>query len=386
MGLVDYDEQGEQVTTGLVQHGTVFARLPEHVNLAEDITNYGADNLYPNRMEEVSLRSGITLSAMRVHSDFVKGNGFEMNGDVIVNRWGETLNDLLRLVSDSSSLYNGYGLHFNVNPLGLITEINFTKFKNIRYGLPNSVGRHVDVKVSNNWERDLNKTVDKRVEIKEFPMWDMHAQVMDNLHDDIGEFSGFIFYKVPRRDNYPLCTFDSVVDSVQTQGELQVFELSGVQNGFLGATLFKVPGSMESDKEKNQLKKDLFNLTGPHNANSVLIVEDVEEGTQLIEQLAANNNDRLFEITNKTTRDRIVTNYAVPFPLLGIQPDGGMFNQEQLHDSYVYMNARTRDKRNEIVDDFNKFLKFWAGGSIDVGSIIESSFEVTTQQKDEETL
>ena len=64
-----------------------------------------------------------------------------------------------------------------------------------------------------------------------------------------------------------------------------------------------------------------------------------EEGFdgEILEQIPANNNDRLFELTNKTSEDRVIYTFAVPKAVLGIEPEGGMFNVEQeesAHNSY----------------------------------------------------
>ena len=36
-----------------------------------------------------------------------------------------------------------------------------------------------------------------------------------------------------------------------------MFELGNIQNGFLGASIFKYPGQIEGDKERAQLEHDL---------------------------------------------------------------------------------------------------------------------------------
>tara|TARA_R110002096_G_scaffold217142_4_gene405182 strand:+ start:12763 stop:13878 length:1116 start_codon:yes stop_codon:yes gene_type:complete len=355
---------------------TLIKRLPQKVSFREDITTYGADNLYPQRAEEVALRSPITKSSIKALAKFLGGEGFSENSDFVINRLGQTANDLIRFIRMDKATFDGWALHFNVNELGGITEIVPVKFKDLRFGMPDEHGRHKDVKLNINWERDFDSTIVKYDNIQTFPLW--HRREDEDFEDIEGK-DGFIYYWSPNMDEYPLVTFDSVMDSAQSNGEIQVFELSRIQQGFLGTSIFKHPGKFAGKKEKQQAINDLYNLTGPTNAGSVMLMEvPTDFDGQLIEQIPANNDDRLFELTNETSQSRIISNYQIPFSLLGIQPNGGMFNQEQMQDSYIYMNTMTREERQSISTAFNKFLQFWHTGAVNVGEIIESSFEVKT--------
>ena len=66
----------------------------------------------------------------------------------------------------------------------------------------------------------------------------------------------------------------------------------------------------------------------------------------------------------------------MPPAIVGIQPESGMFNQQQLEDSYVYYNLMTKDRRNILAEQFNYILSFWHTGAIDVGEIIENTFTI----------
>ena len=292
----------------VISRPTVIKRLPENVEFRHNITTYGADNLYPQRVEQIALRSPITKSSIKKLAKFLGGGGFEENGDLIVNRFDQTLNDILRMIRTDKAGFDGWSLHFNVNELLMITEIIPMKFKNVRFGLPDDWGRHKDVKVNINWENDFMKSIRKTEVIQTFPLW----------------------HPWPFR------------------------------------------------QEKQNVINDLHELTGPNNAGAVYFLEvPVDFDGQLIEQIPANNSDRLFELTNETSQARIVANYGIPFPILGLQPTaGGVFNQEQLQDSYIYFNTDTREERKSISDAFNKFLQFWHTGAISVGEILEQEFTV----------
>lgn len=126
-------------------------RISEDRNTYKNITEYGQDNLYPQRMKEVMLISPLTKSAINLLADFYRGDLFA-NGDIVVNKNGETANEILRLVSKDYALYNGYALHLNSNGLGAVVEMQHIPFEYVRLGLADQKGRITKVEVSNNWE------------------------------------------------------------------------------------------------------------------------------------------------------------------------------------------------------------------------------------------
>ena len=127
-------------------------RIPQQLNYRAEITTYDSDNLYPQRVEEIMYRSAITNSGIERIADFVNGDGFE-NGDIILNDKGQTVNDILRIISyDVAKFSSGFATHVNWNLLGEITDIMPLKFRYVRYGLPDDFGIHSDVKVNVNWE------------------------------------------------------------------------------------------------------------------------------------------------------------------------------------------------------------------------------------------
>lgn len=362
------------------QGGTYQKRLSSPIEFRRDITLYGSSNLYPQISQEIMWESPITSAAVRALTDFIVGDGFTENGDMVVNRFDQTLNDILKFVSHEDATFNGFALHFNVNDLGLITEINVVDFTYARFGLPDENGIHHDIKINPNWENDPNKTLEKGEDITTFPIWG--EEMTDEIAEQIEDFQGYILYYTPIRDQYPRVTFDAVLDSSQTNGEIQVFELGNIQNGFLGSSIYKHFGKIESEHERRTILNRLSQFKGASNANSIMLAEvPIDFDGTLLENLPANAQDALFATTNNNVVARIMANFSQPAPILGVQPpNGGIFNQEQIEDSYVYYNLRTKPRRNAITDVFNSFLQSWYLGPVSIGRIKEQKFIKTTRE------
>lgn len=352
-------------------------RLPIRLNFQKEITTYDVDNLYPQRVEEIMFRSPITESSIETIADFVMGDGFSENGDLVINDDGMLANDLLRQITlDVAKFRASFAVHINWNLLGEIVTLEHLEFKYVRYGLPDEMGKHKDVKVNLNWENapGVFPTGVKQW-IWQFPLYDPTFENNGVLDED---FKGQVLYVLPKKDVYPRATFDSVLDSSQTDGEVQVFELGNIQNGFLSATFVKHPGEFESEDAKNDFIRDLRSMKGAGNANSMQLIEmkNMEEFPDLLEQFPANNNDKLFELTNRNVTNRIIQGMAVPRTLLSIFPDSGMFNKEDFENSYKWMNIRTKNLRRVVERIFNeKIGPFWHEGPIDFGTIIERQFD-----------
>jgi hypothetical protein len=294
---------------------------------------------------------------------------WEFNGSFVVNDDGDTMNDILRSLTDDYSKFDSYSLHINVNVIGLITSIKVVPFKYVRYGLPDAIGRHRFVKVSTNWEKDMMKTSSRGQEkVLTFPIWG------DWTEED--RF-GYVDYVVPNKDIYPLAVSDPILDSCQTDAESQVFELGNIQNGFLGTSIFRYPGStVENPKERQDILEMLRQLKGSSGANSIGYVEISPNFTgPLLENIPANNNDTLFNTTNKNVLNRILMNYGTPKPVVGVQPETGLFSVEETENGFKIYNVRTRDGRKRISEHLNLLMQSWATAPIVLGKIKELTFE-----------
>ena len=359
-------------------------RIPAPIDTRLEITRYGSENLYPQEMEQIMLTSSLTVSAVDLQASFSKGQGFTENGDVILNRHNQTANDILAIVSNDHSLYNGYSLHFNFNLLGQIVEVNPVKFKYIRYGVPDDFGRHKDVKLNLNWEQDPRKLPQgSRTFIIAYPLFDPDKVQEQIAAVGFDNFIGQILYWTGEPDVYPRSSIDPIRNTSRADGEIQKFQLANITNGFLSTTLFKFPAELESDDEFRQIMQNFQELKGSENANSIIFMETPEDlqGNNFIETIPANNNDQLFEQTTANVRNTITQKFAVPPALLGVLPDSGVFTQQAMKDSFAYYNGVTDVRRNEILRTFNSWGQFWHEGELDFGDI--TALEFTTEDEED---
>ena len=346
-------------------------RIVTNVDYQYNITHYGHGNLYPQVMDELYKRSPLTKQAIKVLSEFSMGEGWTSQGDKVVNRFGQTFNDILRLVCEDVNTFTGFSMHFNFNATGKIEEIQHIPFPYVRLGAKDINGTTNDVKISNNWEGDSQKYKGYTgVTATTYPLFNPKTAAEDALLGGGGQ----VLYWTPRMFAYPLATFDAIREAVQTDAEIQTFSLKNIQNGFLGTTVFKYPGMFDSDEEKRRVIEKIKGLTGAHNANSTIVAETPEDFTgSLIESIPAPNNDTLFNLTGEKVVNTILQNFGVPGPLLAVNPQGAVFSQEQIRDSYILMNLRTEAKRKIIERAFDPIAKLFG---VRLGKIKQIPWEI----------
>ena len=100
------------------------------------IIAYGYNNLYPQEIKSIVACSESGTTCLNRYVQFIQGNGFldESLASLIVNRHGDTLDDILQSISEDLGNWGGYALHVNYNVIGEIIEINHIPFENCRLG------------------------------------------------------------------------------------------------------------------------------------------------------------------------------------------------------------------------------------------------------------
>ena len=355
-----------------------LSRIRTPIDHQFKIEAYGANNLYPQEQEYLRLGSPLVKTATNVLADFINGEGWEENGDEVLNEDGELANDLLDQTARDFSKYNGFALWLGFDGTGQITEIKNIPFDFVRFGEPDKFGKHSDVKVSNDWVQDPDVNGAKTIEPVTYPLYNpLTAQ-----EETIKGGNGQVLYYTGTKDLYPLSTFDSINNTALTDAEIQAFEKNTSTKGFLGTTLFKYPGKFESKEEQAIIERKIQALQGSDSPGILLAQIDEEFTGALIETIAPNNNDQLFSLTRQAIIDRVLQVYSIPPALMGINPAGGVFSQTSYKESFVTYGVITRNRRKIVARTFNT-LGALMDTPLTFGEIAESRFEVQGQDTDD---
>lgn len=340
-------------------------RVPIISDPSEGILRYDYDNLYPQRAEEIVRRSYTLKAVIDRVADFLNGEGFldPKIASLVVNTkgWrGQSLNAVLNSVTPTFAKFNSICLHIGYDLNYRVASIEPIKFEYIRLSLRETG----ELMYSTNWERDGRKENIHNAEI--YHAFNPNPDVVAAQIEEAGgieDFKGQILYFTPDPGQYPLASFDPVFDHAQAQGELGVLKISDIQNNFLSTLAIIYPGEFASDAEEFEFKKLISSKSGARGAGSRIGIQDktgLKKAGDIFQQLSPVSLDKLYEFTETSVMNAIMENEAMPKELLGVRPESGMFNQDNMEQAYTYYNAITRNRRAIISEVFSYILQHWS--------------------------
>ncbi|QKJ28471.1 hypothetical protein HQ865_01415 [Mucilaginibacter mali] len=352
-------------------------RIVVRPNQTYGILNYDLDNAYPQRMLELVGNSPTAKDCWNKRSKFIAGNGFEEHslGKQVVNNKGLTLAKLLKAIASDKALFCGFGIHINYNANFRIASVNYIKFEDIRMGdtdCPETADKYA---IYFDWGRKTWKNI-MRSKITFLDKYDPDPEVIKQQVLAAGgweNYKGQLFYFNPEVDDYPLIEADSVWEDFETEAGIKVFNNREVTTGFLPSTmLFMQSRREEADNSgpdtgdeavsniPSQLEKDLGAFQGAKSAQKIIVIEYEDESSKPeFKPYAIQNNDKLFETTERSVEARIIKGFSVPKELVNAEKASGLSNGSEKKQAILEFNDNTAPERLEIsevfAEIFNRF-------------------------------
>jgi len=341
------------------------------------ILNYDLDNAYPQRMLELVAASPTAKDCWTKRAKFIGGNGFEEPGlgKQIINSKGLTLAKLLKAVATDKALFTGFGMHVNYNANFKIASVNYIKFEDIRLGdtdCPETADKYA---LYSDWGRKTWKNI-MRSKITFLDKYNPDEQVIKNQVLAAGgwdKYKGQLFYFNPEVDDYPLIEADSVWEDFETEAGIKIFNNREVTTGFLPSTmLFMQARREEADNSRpdndelpytnmpSQLEKDLGSFQGAKSAQKIIVIEYEDETSKPeFQPYSIQNNDKLFETTEKSVEARIIKGFSVPKELINSENTSGLSNGGEKKEAIREFNDNTAPDRLELSETFAEIFSHY---------------------------
>ena len=354
-------------------------RILVRPNQTFGILNYDLDNAYPQRMLELVASSPTAKDCWNKRAKFIAGNGFEQAdlGRQVINTKGLTLAKLLKAVATDKALFTGFGIHVNYNANYKIASVNYIKFEDIRMGdtdCPDTDGKYA---LYSDWGRKTWKNI-MRSKITFLDKYDPDPEVIKQQVIDAGgwdKYKGQLYYFNPEVDDYPLIEADSVWEDFETEAGIKIFNNREVTTGFLPSTmLFMQSRREEADNSRpdsdeqhyynmpSQLERDLGTFQGAKSAQKIIVIEyDDENSKPEFQPYSIQNNDKLFESTEKSVEARIIKGFSIPKELINSEKASGLSNGGEKREAIREFNDNTAPDRLELSETFAEiFGNFYA--------------------------
>ena len=348
-------------------------RILVRPNQTFGILNYDMDNAYPQRMLELVAQSPTAKDCWNKRAKFIAGNGFEQKelGKQLINTRGLSIAKLLKAVAKDMALFTGFGIHINYNANFKIASVNYVKFEDIRMGDIDNVDTADKYAIYSDWGRKTWKHV-TRSKIAFVDRYDPDAEVIKKQVSKAGgwkNYKGQLYYFNPQVDDYPLIEADSVWEDFETEAGIKTFNNREVTTGFLPSTmLFMQSRREEADNagdeseqgagnQPSQLEKDLGTFQGAKSAQKIIVIEYEDESQKPeFQPYSIQNNDKLFEATEKSVEARIIKGFSVPKELINAEKSSGLSNGGEKKEAIREFNDNTASERLALSEAFEEIF------------------------------
>ena len=334
------------------------------------ILNYDLDNAYPQRMLELVASSPTAKDCWNKRAKFIAGNGFEEAdlGKQVINGKGLTLAKLLKAVATDKGLFTGFGIHINYDAGCKVASVNYVRFEDIRMGDTDCPDTADKFALYSDWGRKTWKNI-MRSKITFLDKYNPDPEAIKQQVIEAGgwdKYKGQLFYFNPEVDDYPLIEADSVWEDFETEAGIKIFNNREVTTGFLPSTmLFMQSRREEADNSRpdgdeqhyynvpSQLERDLGTFQGAKSAQKIIVIEyDDENSKPEFKPYSIQNNDKLFESTEKSVEARIIKGFSIPKELINSEKASGLSNGGEKKEAIREFNDNTSPDRLELSETF----------------------------------
>jgi len=317
---------------------------------------FGDEGEYKNRYPEYLLnlyrRSAKHHAIINSKKDYVVGQGWSVDAEGLdtmalarlqqfinePNQY-ESLNDILEKVALDYELYNGFALEIVYNQLNdkiaAIYHADFARYRSNEDG--------TKYYYSEDWKKH-NPVVE---EIDAF-----------NWKEPSGKQLLYVKGYSPDCKYYPLPTYLGSTGYIDLDIEIQNYHISAVRNNFVVSSIISFHNGTPTLEEQEEIERQIKDkFTGTDNAGSfVLNFADSRERGIDIQRLNGNDDDKRFDILNKTVQREIYAGHQVTDPaLFGIKEDGIFTSRNQLVDSFeLFQNTYVNNRQQFIERVFNE--------------------------------
>ena len=346
------------------------------------IQAYGEDNLYPQTLKNIISASPTGSECADRFADFIEGNGFRevLFSEYVVNRKGDTADDIHALVCRDMADYGGVALHVNYNVLGEIVELQHIPFENCRLVEEDDNGYVSKIAIHPDWSGQKTRKGEKiKVSKENIDYINVFNPIKAVVLAQIEAAGGIEYYKgqvlwvsMAGKQTYPIGKGDRVATEMSTDEGLSNVKYRNVRNNFLpaGMVITRKGSSISYDEEGNEIKDEtqsedtgfsdaILTLQGDVNSNKILEVEiESEEEEPKFVPITTQNYDKEFTVTDASVVERIYSAYGQE-PWYCIRMGKVGFSGDILEDAFEYYNSIVSKQQRLIERTFDRIFKYW---------------------------
>lgn len=296
------------------------APIPQPIEKADKkgLISFGENNDYPEFLYGLYSECSLLQSIINGLVDYVCGSGFEDEGkaDMVVNRKGQTLLDVVKPCVTDYVIFGAFAVEIIRNQLGQVLDIYWRDLRRFRLDEDET---HVYYHKS--WDRYSR-------DIKKLDRWQGEEQLFDR--------SIYYFKRPQSRGDYGLPMWNSATRDVTIAIEITKFHLSAILNNFVPSAIVNFNDGVPPQEQRKEIERKLNEkFSGSTNAARLLVsFNQSKEGAVTINRLSEDNFDQRYQALAKSTKDNIFVAFRAQPQLFGTDPDRTGFNSQEYAESF----------------------------------------------------
>lgn len=310
---------------------------------SKDYISYGEKNDYPEYLTFLFNKSAKHNAIINGKAKYIFGEGYE-NGGLVINRLGETINDITRKVNLDVEIYGGFRLEVIWNALRKIAEVYHVDYTSIR------TGKEGGYFFKETWESGNRDTPE-------------HMEAFNPANPVGSQIYAYNEYR-PMVRYYPLPSYIGCNNYVETDIEISKFYLSAIRNGMNPSKMIQFFKGEPSEDKKREIDRRFGNkFAGAENAGNYILVFNDANGvnqTVKIDDLSGSELDKMFVELNKVCQQEIFSGHGITSPMLfGIKTEGQLGGSTELKTAYeIFINTYAKPKACAIDKELTYLLSF----------------------------
>ena len=311
---------------------------------------YGEKNLFPQHLIELYNTSAMHHTAVQAIKDGIIGDGIQIVGNDIINKKGQTIDEIFELISLDYTLFDGYALNVIWNKEGTrIVEMYHLPFNNVRSGKMDEDDEVSEYYYSSDWTKPRKYTP------KPYRAFDP----TDNKRDNASQI--YYCYKyAPGNDFYPLPSYVGSLNDIELDGRVSKFHNANISNGLAPSMFIKFRNGIPDPEKRQEIYREIEDtFSGEENAGRFFL-NFSDPGKEMEIQAIENANDDYYITLEDRISSRILTAHRITSPLLlGIKDSAGFSsNADEIKVAYTHFEATVVEpKRKKILNTFGYMLK-----------------------------
>ena len=321
---------------------------------------WGIKNDYPQRLSDlyynsVTHKSCIDFAVTAILGDGIDYDAMEANDSELVPNYQYGWDELIERISLDYVLYGSFALQIIKNKDGQTHSFFHQPMGDVRFSPRNDDGVCESYWVCSDWTQT---GLYPPVELKSFAFQDEEEIKSGKAY--LYVYEGYS----PDIAMYPIPNYVSALKSIQSEIELQRFDLRSITNNFSASGLLTL-NRIDDEEDRNMLIQNIQAMfTGADNANSLIInfkSNDSEEPATFVKiDKDSNDSVNLFADSNERIVSKIIAAHKISNKaLIGYEADSAMLGGEGniLNIAFNLYNKTVANKlRRNIVQTVNRAL------------------------------